>query len=84
MSPAASRLAGWGGHDIRWSPFFAMSATAAAAGSLVGEAGRALAKHSGRTPREQALEVFSYVVSFAAFYLFVYVAMKLVKSPNFR
>ena len=61
-----------------------MSATAAAAGSLLGEAGRALAKHSGRTPREQALEVFSYVVSFAAFYLFVYVAMKLVKSPNFR
>ena len=40
--------------------------------------------HSARTARENMLEVFSYVVSFSAFYVFVWVAMQMVKSPSFR
>ena len=42
------------------------------------------AKGPGRSPREQALEVLSYVVSFSAFYLFVLLAMRLTRSPRFR
>ena len=37
------------------------------------------AKGPGRSPREQALEVLSYVVSFSAFYLFVLLAMRLTR-----
>ena len=41
-------------------------------------------KSVGRTPREQMMEVISYVVSFSAFYIFVWFALRLTRSPRFR
>ena len=50
-----------------------------------GAVGRMLGgKSNSRSPKEQALEVFTYVVSFGAFYLFVFMAMRLTRSPTFR
>ena len=46
--------------------------------------GRVLKKNEGRTPKEQMLEVLSYVISFGAFYAFVWVAMRVVRSHGFR
>merc|ERR1712113_1015271 len=38
----------------------------------------------GRTASENAFEVLSYVISFGAFYLFVFFAKRMAKSPSFR
>mmetsp|Transcript_66628 Transcript_66628/g.199078 ORF Transcript_66628/g.199078 Transcript_66628/m.199078 type:complete len:446 (-) Transcript_66628:294-1631(-) len=46
--------------------------------------GRMLGVKSGRTPYENMLEVLSYVISFASFYIFVFLAKRLAASPTFR
>ena len=63
---------------------YAMAALASAPAEQSVPRSLAAHKSSARTPRENLLEVLSYVVSFSAFYLFVLVAMRLTKSPRFR
>lgn len=61
----------------------AMTALAPPAEGADAHVGRMLAKSNSRTPREQFLEVLSYFLSFGAFYLFVFVSMRMVRSPSF-
>ena len=64
-------------------PGFVAAASQAAQAS-VDTSHRALAKNAGRTPRENFIEVMTYVVSFSLFYAFVWISMWIVRSPGFR
>ena len=61
-------------------------AVVAAASQAVEETSHRVLKkeNSGRTPRENFIEVMTYVVSFSLFYAFVWISMRVVRSPGFR
>jgi adenosine 3'-phospho 5'-phosphosulfate transporter B2 len=60
----------------------ASAAMAAAASAEV--VPRLLGAKGARTAHENMLEVFSYAISFSAFYVFVWVAMRMTREPSFR
>jgi adenosine 3'-phospho 5'-phosphosulfate transporter B2 len=46
--------------------------------------GRVLSARQGRTAKENLVEVFTYIVSFGSFYVFVWFAKRMLMSPGYR